>query len=176
MTKKKVAAFVIMTFVCVLGVQLRAQNERVSFLVESADSITALEGTRHYIGYIPSGRIVTTDLIMDCKLRGHEGEYVVVTRLIGNKVQQRTWCRTENIRTAELVFKGATSTQEGSKTTINITFTNGDTWVSHDAFWLSVLPGQKMVKTTYDGETFGFTQFVTDGSVDQDVYKELAMK
>ena len=175
MAKKTVAAFVAMAICCLLGIRLNAQ-ERVKFIVESCDSITALEGTRHYVGYIPSGRIATTDLIMDCKLRGHENEYVVVTRLIGNKVQQRTWCRRNNIRTAELVFKGATSTQEGSKTTINITFTNGDTWVSHDTFWLSVLPGQKMVKTTYDGETFGFTQFVTDGSVDQKVYKELAMK
>ena len=164
-----------MVICCILGVKIQAQE--VSFLVETPDSVTALAGTRHYVGYLPSGgRIVTIDIIMDCKLRGHESEYVVVSRVLGNKAVQRTWCHRDNILKQELVFKGATSTQEGSKTAITITFTNGETWVSHDAFWLSVLPGQKLTKVTYDGETYRFTQFVTDGSVDQQMYRQLTMK
>lgn len=171
MAKKTLAAAIIM-ICCALSVSAQS---KVSYLVENPDSIVPYPGTRHYAGYVKSGRIATLDVIMDCKLRGHENEYVVVSKVVGNEITTRTWCHRDKINKVDLLVQSVTSTKENGQDAIAVTFTDGKTWVTEDLRWAQALPGQKVEVTIYDGETYLYKSYRTDGSVDQGVY-QLAMK
>lgn len=168
---KKVLTLVIV-MISALSVNTISAQEKNQVLVENITSIAPLGNTRHFVAYCASGKIPVTDILYINRVRGHEQDFRVVSIVVNDTVRQRTLCSVDKVEVTQLAIKSVASVQKDVRNLAVVNFTNGETWETEDLNWLEALPGQKVNRSTYDGETYRFARYLTDGEVDQSLYHQ----